>query len=61
MKKFNPHEAYWIKEGLELAKKKAIAEIVKIEKSGRIPLMTKGYVTDQIEEIKVKVTENTRK
>jgi hypothetical protein len=43
-KKFNGYEMWLITEGLKLAAKGMKEEIRKTEESGKMPLMTPGYV-----------------
>ena len=61
MKKFNQAEAFWIQKGLELVEKEAKAEIDRTITSGKIPFMTTGYISQQIEELRKKVGEMTKK
>lgn len=55
MKNVNGFEKYLIAEGLNKVQAEMIAEIDAVEKAGKNPLMTKGYVEMTIKELKAKL------
>lgn len=61
MKKFNGMEAYWIEEGLKLVLAKGIKEIEKAEEGGKNHLMTTGYMSQEITNLRAKLAEMTLK
>jgi hypothetical protein len=44
MKKFNFFEAYLIEQGLKMYVDNTVKDIVEAERSGRMPIMTVGYI-----------------
>ena len=44
MKKFNGFEAHLLEQGLKMYVDSIVKDIVEAERSGRIPIMTAGYI-----------------
>ena len=61
MSKLNGLEAYWLRKGLELVLEQAIVEIEEVENIGRRPIMTTGYMTQEIEQLQKKLRKMTLK
>ena len=61
MSKLNGLEAYWLRKGLELVLEQAIVEIEEVENIGRRPIMTTGYMIQEIEQLQKKLRKMTLK
>ena len=61
MSKLNGLEAYWLRKGLELVLEQAIVEIEEVENIGRRPIMTAGYMIQEIEQLQKKLRKMTLK
>lgn len=57
---FNQAETYWLSKGLDRIKKDAIAEIEAVEKAGNNPIMTKGYIIRELDELQKKINSLTK-
>jgi hypothetical protein len=61
MKKFNGFEAHLLEQGLKMYVDSIVKDIVEAERSGRIPIMTAGYIEMIQSEILVKLKSLTLK
>jgi len=61
MKKFNGFEAHLLEQGLKMYVDSIVKDIVEAERSGRIPIMTAGYIEMIESEILVKLKSLTYK
>ena len=61
MKKFNGFEAHLIEQGLKMYVDNIVKDIVEAERSGRMPIMTAGYIEMIQSEILVKLKSLTLK
>jgi hypothetical protein len=61
MKKLNGHQAHVIIEGLNMYKDALKQEIADLEKEGKRPFMTQGFVDMDIKEIIELIKANTKK
>jgi hypothetical protein len=61
MKKFNGFEAYLLDQGLKMYVDNIVKDIVEAERSGRMPIMTAGYIEMIQSEILVKLKSLTYK
>ena len=61
MKKFNFFEAHLLRQGLKMYVDNIVNDIVEAERSGRIPIMTAGYIEMIQSEILVKLKSLTLK
>lgn len=61
MKKFNGFEAHLLEQGLKMYVDNIVKDIVEAERSGRMPIMTAGYIEMIQSEILVKLKSLTYK
>lgn len=59
--KFDGYQAHLIKKGLELVEKEGHAELDALEKEGKRPFLTKGFLTMTIKEANEKLVDLTIK
>jgi hypothetical protein len=58
MSKLNDFEKFLINDGLDKVQENMIAEIEKVEQSGKMPIMTAGFVKMTIRDLKLKLKLN---
>lgn len=61
MKKLNGLEAYYINRGLELLEQLTIQDIENVENRGKRPIMTKGFIKQELKSLKDKLSNMTLK
>ena len=61
MTKFNGFESYNLVTGLELLRNSYLETIKQAELNGKNSIFTEGYVNSIIDELKVKIVNNTKK
>ena len=61
MKKFNGFEAHLLEQGLKMYVDNIVKDIVEAERSGRMPIMTAGYIEMIQSEILMKLKSLTYK